>query len=184
MQNLIKGTFATDSGTLGVWNPSGFPMVTDCETWDSELCEDEDMLRHVRAGDFVPVGIDHGADGAFGVVVRRGTDKNAVILTARERAYLLTESQPFLFVTSGLLCLSGLEHVCSSPGSEVGVAEIEAGRYAVKIFLIAWDQEPGMSKADGSPKKKALPDFVVHISPETGVESYRQSVYALDPAAA
>lgn len=51
------------------------------------------------------------------------------------------------------------------------------GRYAVRVTLVAWDDEPGARDSDGNPVPTALPDFVVQIRSET----YRTEAATFDP---
>ncbi len=126
MAAFLSGVYATDSGTLCVWNPDAFVGVRDYDTWEQELCDDEDILQHIEAGSLVPVGIHHGMDGAFGVVLRVGDADQPAKLTERETKYLRGKSEPYLFKSSGRLCLSGLEHVEGQPGSSIACVPIPA----------------------------------------------------------
>jgi hypothetical protein len=180
MAAFLGGVYATDSGMLCVWNPDPFASVVDYDTWEPELCEDEDILRHIKAGSLVPVGIHHGLDGAFGVHLRVGDAEQPAELTEREAEYILGQSEPYRFRSTGRLCLSGLEHVEGQPGRQVGCVPVPDGEYAVRVYLIAWDDEPGMKDRRGRPKPGALPDFVVLANPKKGRVRFRQKVHALD----
>jgi len=59
---------ATDAGMHALWNPSRFTGITDYETWESALLEDDDLTRRVQAGDLVPINI--GFDGVRQFLVR------------------------------------------------------------------------------------------------------------------
>ena len=38
---------ATDAGMFGLWAPAAFGDIVDYDTWESELLEDEDIVRHI-----------------------------------------------------------------------------------------------------------------------------------------
>jgi hypothetical protein len=181
MATSLNGVYTTGSGMLCVWNPDAFAGVADYDSWERELCEDKDILRHIIDGAFVPVGIHRGLDGAFGVHLRVGNSEEVAKLTEREAMYVLGHSEPYLFKTSGQLCLGGLEQVEGHPGSQVGQVTVPEGEYAVWVYLLAWDDEPGMKDSLGRPKPEALPDFVVLVNPKPNGIQFRQQVRALDP---
>lgn len=181
MVAFLGGVFATDSGMLCLWDPHAFNGVVDYDTWEPELCEDKDILRHIKSGAFVPVGIHHGLDGAFAVHLRVGDEKEIATLTKREAGHILAESEPYLFRSYGRICLSGLEHVEGHPGRHVGCLPATEGQYSVKVYLIAWDDEPGMKDRQGHPKPGSLPDFVVLAnSKPKGRVRFRKKVHAMD----
>lgn len=154
----IKALVRSDSGMLALWDAEPFADVVDYESWEPELCLDEDIQRHVEAGDLVP--IDIGSDGAFEVLVRYGTEP---ALTEREAEHLLVSSEPYLLVSSGDVLLSGVEGVgWADDAIELSVAE---GEHEVVLHLIDWRAEPGSTTEGGKPAPHALPDFVALVSP-------------------
>jgi len=182
MAALLGGVYATDSGMLCLWDPAAFAAVVDYDTWEAELCEDADVLRHIKAGHLVPINTNRGVDGAFDVLVRVGDAKRPAALTEREARYILAESAPYLFKSAGRVCLSGLEHVEGRPGRSVGCVPVPAGRFAAKLYFIAWDDEPGMKDRGGRPKPGALPDFVLLLNPKRGgTTRFRTKLHALEP---
>src|SRR5437588_3878953 len=125
MAKDVTGEFATDAGMLCLWDPAAFAAVVDYDTWEDQLCEDKDIRRHIKAGHFVPINTNQGIDGAFAVHLRVGQAAKPAALTDRERTYLLAESpQPYLLVSSGRVCVSGLEGVAGAPGPEVRCVEL------------------------------------------------------------
>jgi hypothetical protein len=160
----------TDAGMFALWNPARFAAIDSYEAWEDALLEDEDIARHIRAGDLVPVNI--GADGAFGFAVRTGPSETTT-LTSRERRYLGVSSQPYLYRSAGTACLSGIEHIWADPGPDIATLVIPAGPWAVTIHLIDWAAEPGARDQHGRPGPTALPDFVMLICPPEGDISYR-----------
>lgn len=178
---LLAGVYATDAGMLCLWNPATFGSIVDYDTWEQELCEDADILRHIKAGHLVPINTDSGVDGAFDVIVRVGDTKKPAALTEREAGYILAESRAYRLMCSGRFCLSGLEHVEQTPGRRVGCVPAPEGEYVVKLYFIAWDDEPGMKDRQGRPKPGALPDFVLLVNPKPEGQRvrYRTKLYAL-----
>ena len=181
MSTELIGQYATDAGMLCIWDKLAFDGVEDYDSWEAQLCEDEDIRRHIKAGHFVPINTNQGVDGAFAVHLRVADASGSAELTDRERTYLLAESKPYLFVSSGRLWISSLEDVSGMPGPEIGSMEISVGRHAVKVCFLGWDEEPGMQDKKGRPKPGALPDFVVLLNP-VGLKArrFRRKVHALD----
>lgn len=182
MAGFIGGVYATDAGMLCLWDPSAFANIVDYDHWESELCEDADIVRHIKAGHLVPINTNQGVDGAFDVIIRVGDAKQKASLTEREAKYILAESMPYLFKCSGRACLSGLEHVERQPGRAVGCLPVPEGAYASTLYFIAWDDEPGMKDRNGRPKPGALPDFVllVNLSPKGKKLRFRTKMHALE----
>jgi hypothetical protein len=54
------------------------------------------------------------------------------------------------------------------------------GRYAVRVTIIGWDEEPNARDADGRPRADTLPDFVIRTGLEDGTESYRTNQATFD----
>jgi len=55
------------------------------------------------------------------------------------------------------------------------------GRYSVRVFIVAWDEEPGGRGPDGLPALNALPDFLVVVAPSDGSEAFRTTDITFDP---
>lgn len=169
----VTGVMATDAGMCGLWSPASFAGVVDYDTWEPELLEDEDIVRHITAGSFVPINV--GGDGAFQVLARVGSVPATADLTSRERRYLLVSSDPYLFVTPGDARISGIEHVGAD--AEAGVhLPLPAGRWRVTVALLDWNAEPGQRDAEGRPAPTALPDFTLLIDPDPGTGPYRTGI--------
>ena len=166
----LRADLATDSGMLCVWDAQPFSGITDYDSWEKELCEDEDIIRHIQAGHFVPLNL---GDGAFAVELRQGSPDS---MNEREREYLLVPSRPYLLNSTGRILISGLEHVGTDPRSFLDL-ELAPGRYTVHVQLIDWTEEPGAKDANGNPTPNALPDMIVFIH-STGQEAsdYRQDL--------
>ncbi|MFL6119781.1 hypothetical protein [Actinophytocola sp.] len=170
----IKAVVKTSSGMLALWDAEAFAGVVDYDTWEAELCLDEDIQNRVRAGDLVPINIE--SDGAFEVLVRYGNDP---VLTEREVEHLVVSSQPYLLVSSGDVRLSGIEGVGWADDA-VDLA-VGAGEHDVVLHIIDWHAEPGSTTEDGNPTPHALPDFVVLVSPASGDGPYRDELLTFPP---
>jgi hypothetical protein len=168
-------TVATDAGMVALWDPQCFLDIVDYETWDVQLGEDEVVERHIRAGVLVPINIR--SDGAFGVLVRVGGAAQPAQLTEREERHCLVTSEAYLLHTAGQVRLSGIEAVGAEVWADTVEFDLAAGRYSVVIHLIAWEDEPGGVKEDGTPSDTALSDFVALINPVAPEqENFRSAV--------
>lgn len=152
----------TDSGMLCVWNADHFSHITDYDSWEKELCEDTDILRHIESGSFVPLNLL--SDGAFSVELRVASPDS---MSPREKEYLLVPSLPYLLKSSGRIVASGLEHVGASARTFLEM-DLPLGDYAVRVNLIDWSEEPGSRDDDGKPSPAAMPDMIVFIEPIHG----------------
>ncbi|MFJ3882928.1 hypothetical protein ACIPW5_36430 [Streptomyces sp. NPDC090077] len=171
----VTATVATDAGMLVLWDPQRFEAVVDYDTWEDELLEDEDIVRHIQAGSLVP--LNAGGDGAFAVQIRSGTAAAPAALTERETAHQLVASQPYLFVSRGRALVGGIEDVSGDASDGVIEHPVPEGRYAVVVHLIDWQAEAGSQDAAGRPVPGALPDFVVLIDlAQPGQGAFRTAV--------
>ncbi|MEU2244903.1 hypothetical protein ABZ572_36570 [Streptomyces sp. NPDC018338] len=171
----VPATIATDAGMLVLWDPQRFEAVVDDDTWEDELLEDEDIVRHIQAGALVPLNV--GGDGSFAVLVRSGTAAAPAALTDREVAHQLVASQPYLFASRGRALVGGIEDVSGDASDGVIEHPLPEGRYAVVVNLIDWQAEAGSQDAAGHPVPGALPDFVVLINlAQPGQGTFRTAV--------
>ena len=92
----------------GIWSPAAFADVDGYDSWARELEDDNDILRHVQAGDFVPINIE--ADLVAEIEVRVNTSPPA-LLSNREQKFLAVSSQAYRFQSSGAVAVGGIEHV-------------------------------------------------------------------------
>jgi len=161
-----RADLATDSGMLCLWDSAAFAHVTDYDSWDKELCEDADIVRHIMAGHLVPLNL---GDGAFAVDVRVGIPEH---MTEREKTYWLVPSQPYYMRnSSGTLLLSAIEQIGNDPRSYLEV-RLPAGDYCVRVQLIDWTQEPGATTEGGSAASHALPDMIVFVDSFRGEQHF------------
>lgn len=166
-------TAHTDAGMLCLWSPAAFSDVSDYDRWESRVNERLDDA--IRQGEVVPVNIQ--SDGAYGVRVAFAPDG----FTKREIAHLAVVSEPYLFVTAdGATYISGIEGVGDADQAPIKVV-LTPGRHVVHVAMVAWNDEPGMQRADGSPHPDALADFVVMIAPEVQPLTYRTREQTFDP---
>ncbi|MEU5192142.1 hypothetical protein AB0G83_34140 [Streptomyces klenkii] len=171
----VPATVATDAGMLVLWDPQRFEAVVDYDTWEDELLEEGDIVRHIQAGALVPLNV--GGDGAFGVLVRSGTVAAPAGLTERETAHQLVASQPYLFVSRGRAFVGGVEDVRGDASAGVIEHLVPEGRHSVVVHLIDWQAEAGSQDVAGRPVPGALPDFLVLINPaQPGQDAFRTAV--------
>jgi hypothetical protein len=132
---------------FGLWSPPPFRSIVDYDSWETELLEDKDILRHIAAGVFVPITI--GGDGAFQFLARVGSPSAPAELTDRGRAFRVVTSAPYLFIANDGAVVTGIEHVGADtkPGLHVPMAP---GRWQVTVSLIDWTAEP--RQQEGRPK--------------------------------
>lgn len=154
---------------LCIWDYDSFKHIHDYDSWDEELCEDEDISRNIMKHSFVPLNL---GDGAFEVEVRLSGNN----LNEREKGYLLVPSQPYALQTTGTICISGLEHVTGDLDKNISVISVNPGYYVVQVNLIDWNQEPGATYVNGNPTDMALPDMIVFIEPNTSTAEFRTEI--------
>lgn len=166
-------TVSTEAGMHALWVPEPFAGVHDDDTWNAEFGDDAGILRHVVAGNLVPINI--GSDGVAAFVVRVGDRKDPARLSERETRYVLVSSRPYLLTSRGRALLGGIEDVATEAG-RVHAVPLPRGRYAVTVHLIDWKAEPGAAHHDGTPVGGALPDFVVLLNPAGHATRYREDL--------
>lgn len=160
-------TVATNAGALALWRSAAFSEVVGYDSWEERV--NDRLADAIQSGDLVPIGIQ--GDGAFGVRVAVAPDA----ATERETRYAVVTSEPYQLVADGgPVFLSGIEAVGDEQSSPVSLS-IPAGRYAVRVSIVAWDEEPGARRPDGLPGPDAMPDFLVTIVPSDGHETFRTS---------
>jgi hypothetical protein len=175
----VSRTVPTNAGMSGIWQPEAFAHIADLDSWEDDVAEDSALVRHIRAGEFVPINV--GGDGAFQIAVRGRTGPET--LSEREVRYRLISSEPYLLVSHGMLELGGLESVGNYSGAAKSGIPLTAGRYEVIIHLIDWKAEPGAADSSGKSAANALPDFVVEISSAQQADiPYRSDVQTFERA--
>jgi hypothetical protein len=173
MSETFTGAVRTDAGMFVLWNPTRFEGVVDYETWERELLEEEDIERHVAAGELVPVNIR--ADGAFGFEVRVGSAESPATYGDREAQCLVATSDPYRFESEGTSRLSGIEDVTARSGSAGIAVEIPKGVWSVTVHLLEWQRESDAVDDTGNPVPGALPDFLLVVNRATDEDAFRTS---------
>jgi hypothetical protein len=166
-------TVATDAGMLALWRGTAFADVAGYDAWEERV--NERLADAIEAGELVPIGIQ--SDGAFGVRVAVAPDR----ATDRETRRTVVTSEPYLLVADGgPIFLSGIETVGDASASAATLS-LPEGRYAIRIAIVAWDEEPGARTPEGLPGPDALADFLVAVVPSDGRETFRTSEVTFDP---
>lgn len=171
--NAYVATVSTDAGMLALWRGSAFTEVDGCDAREERV--NGRLAEAIQTGELVPIGIQ--GDGAFGVRVAVAPDR----ATERETRYAVVTSQPYLLIADGgPVFLSGVEAVGDAKSSPVTLT-LPAGRYAVRVTIVGWDEEPGARGRDGRPGPSALADFLVRITPSAEDETFRTRQATFDP---
>jgi hypothetical protein len=178
LQDLnVSSPAVSRAGMFGLWRPEAFAQVADLDSWEDEVADNSALVRHIGAGEFVPINI--GADGAFQFALRGRI--GATTLSNREAAYCMVTSEPYLLRSNGSVELGGLEAVGSYSGEPKVKIPLDGGAYSVVISLIDWKAEPGAANAQGKPTADALPDFIIEVSDAQIREiAYRSKVETFD----
>jgi hypothetical protein len=110
----LSRLLATDAGMHVVWDRAHFGNVRDYASWERELLADEDIERHIRVGDLIPINIQ--SDGPFRITLRVAS-LTTPTLTVEEARRIVVASEPYRFVGSGHLDVSPLRRHLSRPES-------------------------------------------------------------------
>jgi hypothetical protein len=175
---VINQAISTDAGMFAIWDSAAFTHILDYDAWEAELSEDEDILKHIQIGKFIPINIQ--SDGGFQFVVRIGNAENFENLNARESQYIVVSSESYLFDNEGNAFISGFEHISGDHLENLPNFSLDKGRYVVNIHMLDWETEPGSTDENGQPTANALPDFLILINPETVPINYRQKILTFD----
>lgn len=163
---IFDKSISTDCGMWALWDYAAYEAVDSFDLWQENFCEDEDISRQIRQATFVPVNIR--TDGCFAFQIKVDEPLNE-----REREYLTAASEEYLFQTQGKIVLSGLENVTGVYRPSAAITKtVPAGSYAVRVFLIDWEQEPGSRIDEETPSENALPDFIVSLT--SGADTHRR----------
>jgi hypothetical protein len=175
---VINQAIVTDAGMFAIWDSAAFTHILDYDAWETELSEDEDILKHIQIGKFVPINIQ--SDGGFQFIVRIGNAENLENLNVRESQYIVVSSESYLFDIEGNAFVSGVEHISGNHLGNLPNFSLDKGRYVVNIHMLDWQEKPGSSDENGQATANALPDFLILINPETVSINYRQKVLTFD----
>lgn len=168
---MYKNDLDTASGMWGLWNYDTYKHVDDYDKWEPLFCEDEDIVKQIESYCFVPIYIFE--DGCRSFTIRIDEE-----ISEREKKYICVQSEEYLLKSTGRVIVSGIEKIEQKISSErVIELDLPEGYYSVKIYLIAWDEEPGAYLDDGEISPNALSDFVVIINSNANLElEYRTKI--------
>jgi len=173
----VSYAVVTSAGMCGLWRSDAFSWVTNLDSWEDEVADDSALVRHINAGELVPINV--GGDGAFQIALRGRVDPST--LSERESRYRLVSSEPYFLVSDGELELGGLESVGTYSGAPKVNIPLAKGNYSVVVHLVDWKAEPGAADSNGKPSADALPDFVIEVSEALPIgTSYRSKVQTFE----
>ena len=170
-EDMYKKDLNTASGMWGLWNYDTYKHIDDYDKWEPLFCEDEDIIKQIESQYFVPVYIFE--DGCRSFTIRIDEE-----ISEREKAYICVLSEEYLLKSTGKVIVSGIDKIDKDIISErVIELDLPEGYYSVKIYLIAWDEEPGAYLENGEISPDALSDFVVIIKSNANLErAYRTKI--------
>jgi hypothetical protein len=162
---MYKKDLDTASGMWGLWNYDAYKHIDSYDKWDSLFCEDEDIIKQIESKHFVPVYIFE--DGCRSFTIRIDEE-----LSEREKAHICVQSEEYLLKSNGKVIVSGIDRIDKNIRSKhVIELDLPEGYYGVKIYLIAWNEEPGAFLENGEISPDALSDFVVVIKSNANLDS-------------
>ena len=168
---MHKMNLHTASGMWGLWNYDTYKHIDDYDKWEPLFCEDEDIVKQIESHNFVPIYIFE--DGCMSFTVRVDEE-----LSEREKTYICVQSEEYLLKSTGKVIVSGIDKIEKDINSnKVIELDLPEGYYSVKVYIIAWDEEPGAYLDNGDVSPDALSDFVVIIKSNANLESgYRTRI--------
>lgn len=164
---------STDAAMLALWRRSAFVDVESYVDWEARV--NDPLTELIRSGALVPIGIQQ--DGAFAVQIIVSPDAPS----SRHQQYQFMRSEPYLLDSDGSpVHLSALEGV-GDVGRSALTIDLPLGRWAVRVWMLDWDQEPGAVGNDGLPTPGALPDFLVVVASAADYDEFRTREETFDP---
>ena len=130
-----------------------------------------DIVKQIESHNFVPVYIFE--DGCRSFTIRVDEE-----LSEREKRYVCVQSEEYLLKSTGKIVVSGIDEINKeiSPNNVIEL-DMQEGYYSVKIFLLAWDEEPGAYLENGEINPDALSDFVVVVKSNANLKGeYRTKI--------
>jgi hypothetical protein len=165
----IRAALPTDSGMHGIWSPQAFKDVCSLEAWETRFIENRDIEASIKVGSFVPIYVH--SDGTPLISVRLARSGTPATLASVEEQYLQKRSDEYLFVSQGMLAVSGIEYIGGLAPKATRIIPLQSGRWSVRVFELAAPRGP---EGKASPD---IPDFVVLVNPESSpTPKYRESV--------
>ena len=168
---MHKKDLNTSSGMWCLWDYDTYKHVDDYDKWEPLFCEDEDIIKQIENYSFVPVNIFE--DGCRSFTVRIDEE-----LSEREKAYVCVQSEEYLLKTTGRVIVSGMDDIDNKINTDSIIdLNLQNGYYSVRMYLIAWDEEPGAFTPSGDVSPNALSDFVVVIKSNADLNNkYRTKI--------
>ena len=168
---MYKKDLHTASGMWGLWNYNTYKHIDDYDKWETLFCENEDIVKQIESHNFVPVYIFE--DGCRSFTIRVDEE-----LSEREKRYVCVQSEKYLLKSTGKVVVSGIDEINQKLSSNnVIEMDLREGYYSVKVYLLAWDEEPGAYLENGEISSDALSDFVVVIKSNANLErEYRTRI--------
>lgn len=168
---MYKKDLHTASGMWGLWNYNTYKHIDDYDKWESLFCEDENIVKQIESHNFVPIYIFE--DGCRSFTIRIDEE-----VSERENRYVCVQSEEYLLKSTGKIVVSGIDEINKEISSNSAIElDVQGGYYSVKIYLLAWDEEPGAYLENGEISPDALSDFVVIIKSNANLErEYRTRI--------
>lgn len=168
---MYKKDLHTASGMWGLWNYDTYKHIDDYDKWEPLFCEDKDIVKQIKSHSFVPIYIFE--DGCRSFTVRVDEE-----LSEREKRYVCVQSEEYLLKSTGKVVVSGIDEINQNLSSDSVIElALNEGCYSVKIYLLAWDEEPGAYLENGEISPDALSDFIVIVKSSANLESkYRTRI--------
>jgi hypothetical protein len=118
----------TGAGWCCIWDPAAFTHITDEDAHFDALIDEDGLARTIAAGRIVPINDE--ADGGYDIGIRVVDDASAP-----PEADCATEvSQPYKLLTTGEICVSGMEFVGHPTDSTVHRLTIPSGKYVATVY--------------------------------------------------
>ena len=171
---LEKGIY-TGAGMWTLWDYNQYKDIMSYEEWEEHFLDNNTLKLEIESNKLVPIYLHTNGSYKFKIKINENLDE-------RENKYAFNKSDEYLFKTSEDAVLSGIEAITGDIRDHEGIRfKLDAGLYAVTIYLIAWDREPGMKDEDGYAKEEALPDIIVCLNKINDINrSFRTNISTFD----
>lgn len=167
--SVLRASLPTDSGMHGLWDPEAFRSICDFDSWAREFLNDESIEKHIVAGAFVPIYVH--ADGRPLIEVRIGSLETPARFSDEVEASASRRSKLYLFVSHGVLGVSGVEYIGGGLSHGARAIELKPGRWQVEILEV--QPRPTLEASAAN----RVPNFVALVNPESqGRVEYRRTV--------
>jgi len=166
----LLASLPTDSGMHGLWDPQRFRTLCDFDAWARNFVDDQDIRRHIASGAFVPIYVQ--SDGVALIEVRVGSAQAPASFDPGAQARIERRSSPYLFVSQGMVGVSGIEYINAYSGDASRFLALPPGRWVAEVLQVEPQEGLDSQLAD------RVPNFVVLLNPEPaqGPPHYSQDV--------